>query len=236
MSAETRSWVRRLHSLPEGEIRRRAAARELGRRRPEEALELVGGLLALSRQGVEGAACALAAVVSALSAEASGMPDTAELRRLAQLGGAEPVAALFQEGPPRQTMDHAMEHPQTLGFLKTQARTTRNPDQLARLATVSNPAIIRNLLRNPRLTEELVVRIAARRPARAEPLEEIWRSERWSSRRAVRRALVFNPYLPVEVGSKIVPLLTRVDLRELAQESSVHPSLREQARLLLGSP
>jgi len=49
----------------------------------------------------------------------------------------------------------------------------------------------------------------------------------------VRRALVFNPYLPPEVGVKIVPLLNANDLAELAGDASVHPSLREQAERLL---
>jgi len=79
------------------------------------------------------------------------------------------------------------------------------------------------------------VRMAARRPARPEPLVEIWKCSRWSSRHAVRRALVFNPYLPPEVGVKIVPLLNAHDLAELAGDFSVHASLREQAsRLLAG--
>jgi hypothetical protein len=77
--------------------------------------------------------------------------------------------------------------------------------------------------------------MAARRPARPEPLVEIWKS-RWFSRHAVRRALVFNPYLPPEVGVKIVPLLSASDLEELAADFSVHATLREQAsRLLAGA-
>lgn len=90
------------------------------------------------------------------------------------------------------------------------------------------------MLQNPRLTEEVVVRIAARRPARPEPLTQIWRSPRWSVRPMVRRALVFNPYLPPEIAAKIVPLLTNIDLQEIASDGGVHPSLREQARILLG--
>ena len=89
------------------------------------------------------------------------------------------------------------------------------------------------MLINPRLTEALVVRIAARRPARPEPLVEIWKSSRWSVRHAVRRALVFNPYLPVEVGAKIVPLLSTQDLIELSGDAGVHESLRAQAKKLL---
>ena len=65
---------------------------------------------------------------------------------------------------------------------RSQARLTRNPDQLARFAVASNPDVVRNVLINPRLTDDGVVRIAARRPARPEPLIEIWHSPRWGSR------------------------------------------------------
>src|SRR6185295_2917081 len=129
------------------------------------------------------------------------------------------VADLFPEGPPRQEMTagaaakaDARVFTQSMGHLKQQARLTRDPDVLSRLATVSNPSVVRQALLNPRLTEPLVVRMAARRPARPEPLVEIWKSPRWSARHSVRRALVFNPYLPPEVGAKIVPLLNSSDL------------------------
>jgi hypothetical protein len=121
---------------------------------------------------------------------------------------------------------------ESLGHLKTKARSTRDPDQLTRLVMVSNPSVLRNALVNPRLTEPLVVRIAARQPARPEALLEIWKS-RWSARPAVRRALVFNPYLPPEIGAKIVPLLTTPELQDLATFESAHRALRDQARLLL---
>ena len=122
-----------------------------------------------------------------------------------------------------------------LGYLKTQARLTTNPDDLARLAAASNAAVVRELLKNPRLTESLVVRIAARRPVRAEPLVEIWRSERWSARTAVRRALVFNPYLPPEIGVKVVPLLAAPDIKLVANDNSLHVLVREQAMQMLSS-
>ncbi|MBI3183633.1 MAG: hypothetical protein HYZ28_15960 [Myxococcales bacterium] len=233
--------VHRLHALFGGaEVRRKAAARELARRTPAAAAELVQEVIQLARAGSEGAACVLTAIVSAIEREASVLPHAAQLARLARASSLMSVAALFPEGEARQELDpdEAARHDarlfsQSLGFLKTQARLTRSPDLLARLATVSNAAVIRNVLLNPRLTEEHVVRIAARRPARPEPLVEIWRSERWSTRHPVRRALAFNPYLPPEVGAKIVPLLTTKDLKELAGDPGVHASLREQAKLLL---
>ncbi len=233
--------AKRLHALSGGsDLTRLAAARELAKLEPTDANELIYELLLLAREGWEPATCVLASFTAALDREAAQIPYASELKRLAQVQDLGPVEALFTAGAPTRHLDpraaakaDAKLFSQSLGYLKTHARTTTNPDDLSRLAIASNPAVVRNLLLNPRLTEELVVRISARRPARPEPLIEIWRSARWSVRHAVRRALVFNPYLPPEVGAKIVPLLNRSDLEELAEDHTVHPALRSQAIGLL---
>ncbi|WP_309897000.1 hypothetical protein [Archangium sp.] len=238
---EAKVVVRRLHALSgSAEIVRKAAARELAKRDPLDANELLHHVIFLARASWEPATCVLSAFVAALGLEASQIPYADSLRRMAEVQSLDSVADLFEKGPARKELDQgaaakadAQAFTQSLGHLKQQARMTRDPDVLSRMATVSNPAVIRNALLNPRLTEDLVVRMAARRPARPEPLVEIWKATRWSSRHAVRRALAFNPYLPPEVGAKIVPLLNASDLAELAGDTSVHPSLREQAARLL---
>lgn len=232
--------ARRIHALSGGpELRRKASARALARLHPTEAAEVIHELLVLARQGWEPASCVLGSVVAALGLEAADIPHASSLRRLASLMDLDDVADLFAEGDPNREMDEdaaaradAKLFSDSLGHLKTKARLTRDPDEMSRLAAMSNAEVVRQLLINPRLTEPVVVRIAARRPARPEPLVEIWKSPRWFARHAVKRALVFNPYLPLEVGAKIVPLLNRADWKELAGDRGVHPSLREQARLL----
>jgi hypothetical protein len=239
---DAQAVARRLHALStEAQIVRKAAARDLAQRHPVDANELIDHLLELRREGWEPATCALGAYAAALSLEADSIPHVEDLRRLANIQSLRSVEALFPEGPPVKALDpdaaaraDAKLFSLSLGHLKTMARATRDPDELAKLAIFSNPVVVRNALMNPRLTEDGVIRIAARRPARPEPLLEIWKSPRWSPRHSVRRALVFNPYFPPEIGAKIVPLLNRTDWDELAGDNSVHPVLRQQARLLLG--
>ncbi|ADO74240.1 hypothetical protein [Stigmatella aurantiaca] len=238
---QARNLALRLHGLSgSAEILRKAVARELARHDPLDSNEFVGHLITLARSGWEPATHVLAAVTAALGMEAAQIPYADSLRRLAEVQSLGTVADLFAEGPARKQFDaraaaksDAKVFSQSLGHLKQQARLTRDPDLLARLVTMSNASVVSNALLNPRLTEALVVRMAARRPARPEPLVEIWKSPRWSARHLVRRALVFNPYLPPEVGAKIVPLLNSTDLAELAHDTSVHLSLREQAARLL---
>ena len=121
----------------------------------------------------------------------------------------------------------------TLGHRKQFARTETDPDRIARFAGDGDASVIRNLLINPRITEALVVRIAARRPASAVVLEEIARSQRWSSRRSVRRALALNPYSPPALVNPLLPQLTSVDLEEVATMLVLHPAVRSAAQAIL---
>lgn len=233
--------VHRLLALGGGpQMARLAAARLLARLTPARAAALLQAVIERARRGDAESSAALPAFTQALDREAASIPHVASLRRLALANAHDDAAALFTWGEPSQALApeaakraDAKLFTNTLGHMKTQARLTTNPDQLARLATASDPAVIRNVLLNPRLTEALVVRIAARRPARPEPLLEIWRSPRWAARPAVRKALVFNPYFPPEVAARIVPLLTRADLLELRRDHGLPEALRAQAEHLL---
>jgi hypothetical protein len=122
--------------------------------------------------------------------------------------------------------------PLTLGERKNFAR---NPSRhiLAKLLHDPSPEVIRNLLGSPRMTEKDVIRIASMRPTRPEILEVIFRSRRWISSYRVKVTLVSNPYLPPEIGVKIVPSLLMQDLRSLVEDTLVHPEVRAAMKLLL---
>lgn len=240
---ELRAAIVRLDALGGGhEVLRRAAARLLGSLDSPLATELLSGVMRLSVERWEPAMRVLPAFMRALEEDGDVIPHLATLRQVAALYEQDDVTAIFTEGEPvmRYEADAARRADAKLftlplGVLKSRARLTTNPDELSRLAVASNPAVIREVLKNPRLTEDLVVRIAARRPARPEPLEEIWKSVRWNNRPAIRRALVFNPYLPPETGVKIVPLLGLTDLKALAIDTKVHLAVRDLAAKLSAS-
>jgi hypothetical protein len=238
-----RSFVKRMHAVAGGqEVRKRAVVRALAELPPEEAARLLGDVLWLERSGDEAAACVLGATMAGLEETSLGRELQEALGRLPVAMLPEEVEGLLASGPAARVLDEdaaaradARNFPETLGLLKTKARTAKDPDALARIALASEPSVVRNLLLNPRLTEPDVVRLAARRPARAAPLVEVWRS-RWGARHAVRRALVLNPYLPPEVGVKLVPLLLRTDWEEIGHDGGLHPSVRTEALSLLAAP
>jgi hypothetical protein len=184
---------------------------------------------------------ALVAVVDALNAE-----GTLELvHRLQELAVVESLLALERlirtpgrgpkegdgSGAARDAADakaagirNARGRPLTLGERKSLAR---RPDRetMRRLLADPHPDVIRRCLRNPRMTEDDLIPLAARRPGRGEVLVEIARSP-WVHRPRVRLALVLNPATPPEIAVRIAGLLLRPELDMVAGSPGVADAVR----------
>jgi len=178
---------------------------------PREALLAI--VDALNAEGMEG-------VVQRLREQAAG-DSLLALDRLVRSPDAEASASSTAGTPHGDARDPSA----TLGRRKFLAR---RPDRetLQRLLGDPHPDVIRSVLRNPRLTEDDVVRLAARRPGRAEVLAEVARSTKWSHRPRVRVALVANPATPPEVAARIAGLLLRPELHLVARLPGVPRSVR----------
>jgi hypothetical protein len=115
--------------------------------------------------------------------------------------------------------------PLTLGERKSLAR---RPDRhaLERLAADPHPDVVRQVLANPRLTEDDVVRLAAKRPANPQILAEIVRCVRWVQRGRVRMALVLNPDTPQELAAPICGMLLRHELKLVVEMTHVPTAVR----------
>ena len=113
----------------------------------------------------------------------------------------------------------------TLGERKSLARR-QDRDFLARLLLDPHPEVIRQLLRNPRVTEDDVIRLASKRPCRPDVLTEIARSVRWIHRSRIRLSVILNPDTPVEIAGPIAGLLMRQELRLVAEATHVSPAVR----------
>ncbi len=111
----------------------------------------------------------------------------------------------------------------------------RSPNRRAfdKLLADPHPLVIAQLLENPRLTEDDVVRMTARRPARLEVLEAIARQGRWLSRPRVRLTILFNPGSPSAIAMPLLAVCTRNELAEVLHHSESSPVLRSAALELL---
>jgi hypothetical protein len=124
-----------------------------------------------------------------------------------------------------QPLNDARGRPLTLGERKALAR---RPDRgtMEKLLADPHPDVIHRLLRNPRVLEDDIVRLAAKRPGRSAVLIEIARSTKWVHRPRVRMALVMNPATPAEIAARIAGLLMRQELALVAGSPAVPAAVR----------
>jgi hypothetical protein len=238
-SRRAEAFARRLCALQEGAMRAGAAARHLAGMPPTEGVLL---LAALVSSGAEAwGTPAIAAIGQALGdpSSAIGYEWRAAAYAEARERGLPHVATLFLAPAPRRAFVEPRDKADpvtaglTLGHKKSFARLRRDPDLLARLAAEGDPSVIRELLRNPLVTETVAARIAARRPVRPEALRALHEDPRFRNRVAVRRALARNPYVETDIALHILPTLPARLVEEIAGDGTLHAAVREAARRLL---
>lgn len=244
--------IRATRSIPEAELRASYVTSVIRGEDIAELAQWLDVLCARSEQAEPAAREALVAFVDALQdpalgeivqrlrEEAAGVPLLALERLVRQpvsVAPARDVPAPDEDRIPdygrgraqvRTSGGRAESEPArrlTLGERKSLAR---RPDRemTERLLRDPHPDVIRQLLSNPKVTEEDVLSLAARRPCRPDVLAQIARSPRWSHRPRIRIALVLNPDTPLEVTAPLVALLVRQELRLVATSTTVAPALR----------
>lgn len=237
-SAELKELERRLRGIAEDPMRR------------EVVLEVLEGL------PIEEAYALMAGTVRRPDREAPALPDLRRaLHEVLALGGAtrpfdyELRAALYAAAFEHQdeflmrllrSPDHAesMDDPGSalprtvaeipLGTRRSLARSL-DRDLLERLLLDPDPIVIGNLLENGRITEDQVVRIAARRPISDSTLLQIHRSRRFGGRPRVRVAIARNPYCPTDLAIELLASLDATNVREVARDGTLHEEVRRHA-------
>ncbi|MFN7134702.1 MAG: hypothetical protein ACK4N5_21665, partial [Myxococcales bacterium] len=230
--------VRHLASLEAGGTSDQAAARELAKLDPVEAAHVLKSLVNAAKASADSSRALTAISRAILFGSDQDLPysQRGRIYDAAVEFSLTEVAALFvsaggAESEAAEPADPTLAN-LSLGHKKQLARQA-DPDRIARLAVEGDARVVRELLLNPRMTEGTVVRLASRRPAKAETLLEIYRSPKWSVRPGVRKALSMNPFTPAEVTLKLLPHLLSGDLKQIANDRALHQSVRELAGKLL---
>lgn len=123
----------------------------------------------------------------------------------------------------------------TLGERRWKARLG-DPMTLELLRRDPDPAVVANLLANPRTRQMEVVLLASQRPAFGSALLELARHPRWLAVPDVQISLAHNPYTPTRVAVLVLPLLSPAALRRVAVDGVIHPIVREVAAELGRQP
>jgi hypothetical protein len=119
----------------------------------------------------------------------------------------------------------------TVGERKSLARRPTRL-QIDRLLLDPHPLVLEQLFQCPALTEDDILRIATRRPARLTALELLVTSSRWMARRRVRMSLILNPGTPHALALPLVSTCPRDDLLLIIGTTNLSKTLRAVAHEL----
>jgi hypothetical protein len=136
----------------------------------------------------------------------------------------EPLHAVASELP---IPDYGAGRELTVGERKSLARRP-NRSSFEKLLGDPHPLVIRQLLKNPRLTEDDLIRLVTRRPARLEVMAELAQTC-WLSRSRIRVAVLLNPGSPPAMTMPLLAVCTRGELRDVIQTSDAPLVLRATA-------
>ena len=211
--------------------------------RPEIEIAIaLDGICGASEQADPIAREVLASLVTLLAEEAL-TGRFLRLRQLSEQHALLPLGRLLRRPPPRATLaedDLSTQRiatskdgrPLTLGERRALARRPTRA-ALDRVLLDPHPMVIRNVLGNPRLTEDDVLRLIARRPAIPGAITEVARHPSWSQRARLRMAILQNPGTPPELSVPLVRLLVRPELLRLLHAPDVPRAVRAAAKEML---
>jgi hypothetical protein len=152
------------------------------------------------------------------------------LARLLRRSGDEPTSGRLRSEPP--IPDYGAGRELTVGERRSLARSN-DRKVLERLLRDPHPLVLRQLLGNPRLTEDDVVRLAARRPLHRATVEVLAESPRWLRSQRIRLTLLLNPGTPEPVSMPLLAVCTRCELVEVVHGVDAPLALRGAAQELL---
>lgn len=230
-----------LLSLPDVTLRVGWLRAHLGELRDGDAAELLSSLCADGERADPDSREALL-VVAMLLAQNGDSPFVERLRQHAEERHLLSLARLLRRGTEGPTSGRALSEPPvpdygtgrelTVGERRSLARSP-NRRVLEKLLRDPHPLVLRQLLGNPKLTEDDVVRLAARRPLRPAIAEALAESPRWLRRPRVRLTLLLNPGTPESVSMPLLAVCNRCDLLEVVHGADASLALRGSARELL---
>jgi hypothetical protein len=227
-----------LRSLPDATLRTAFLRDYIGDGASAERAGVLDTLCAAGARAESLAREPMLALVMVLCALAED-PSLDQLGRHAAELGLVSLGRLLRRAPdlPREELaarvpDYGAGRDLSLGERKALAR---RPSRAAfdKLLADPHPLVIRQLLENPRLTEDDVIRVAARRPANLDALRVIARTT-WLCRPRVRMALIHNPGTPSGIAVPLLAACTRTELSEVRASGDASFAVRSTADELFG--
>ena len=116
---------------------------------------------------------------------------------------------------------------------KIKLALTGNKEARSTLLKQSNKVVSRSVVRNPRITEDEIVKITQTRSVPDEILREIARNEEWLKSYPIKRGLSFNPKTPIPITLRLLAKLNIKDLAVLSKSKGVPSIVMAAARKIV---
>lgn len=230
--------LQRMNALPEPTMRLNALVETLQSADDDLSVTLLAGLLGrAARHPSRDHRGALSMIPGSELTRRVGYERVKALYKIARQRGRDEVCHLFLSGSQRPLDEDLLLQPpkgETLTLGERKALARRLPrQQIERLLRDPDPDVVENLLRNPAITEREVLKVASRRPIHPEVLLRVFGNSKWANRYRVRKALVYNPYTPIEVALTLTTFLLASDLTDLSRDPGTHAWIRDRAKVVL---
>jgi hypothetical protein len=116
---------------------------------------------------------------------------------------------------------------------KVKAALLGNKEVRDMLIKANNPMISSAVLRNPRITEEELVRVANSREASDQMLRVIAGNKKYLKNYAIKLGMVTNPKTPLHYSLKFINALHAKDLKNIAKSRNVPGAIARAARRIM---
>lgn len=233
--------MRKISPISELKMRTIVLAQELAKLEEDVVVEVIRTILLKGSQGIEKFQLGVKSLRDVEELERQmGASKISEIYSISKERGYLEIVRMFSFIPAKKKAEDNPEDVYVdvrfkdvpLGVKKSLGRLG-NRDLVNRLLHEQEPSVIEQILNNPGLTEDQVVRIAAKRPTSDKVLSVIAQNKKWSSRYRVQRALVSNPYTPTDISVRLITMMMKQDLIEVRDDTSLHIELRRAAAELI---
>lgn len=113
---------------------------------------------------------------------------------------------------------------------KLKLALTGNKSAREILVKDSNRLVSSAVLKNPRVTEDEVLRVANSKGASEELLRSIGRNKEWLKNYNVRLGMIANPKTPLTISMKLLDTMNEKDLAKIAKSKNIASVLASSAR------
>ncbi len=95
--------------------------------------------------------------------------------------------------------------------------------------------VIAAVVKSPKITEDEILKIAQNKQANDEAIRIITLNREWLKNYTIRQALVYNPKTPTGIAMRLMPYLTKRDLKDLSGSKNVPSAITANAKKLMAA-